>query len=114
MVRNPQDITDAELSVLQALWDEDRRRNKRWEAMTPEQQKAALNSPEEKEWPRHASLIFPLWSPIARSLAVLLGGLTSSQWSRLLQDGELDYSTDPKRNASGVFTIAAVAVSVMP
>jgi hypothetical protein len=83
---------------MQALWDEQRRRNKRWEAMTPEQQKAALNSAEEKEWNRRASLIFPLWSPIARSLAVLLGGLTSSQWSALLQDGELVFSTDPKRN----------------
>jgi hypothetical protein len=81
---------------MQAMWEEEKRRRQKEEKLSPEEQRALANSPEQKAWNRRAGLIFTLWSPIARAVTRVVGQLNDRQWAMLLQEGELVFSTDPK------------------
>jgi beta-lactamase regulating signal transducer with metallopeptidase domain len=82
---------------MQALWEEEKQFQKRLEKLPPEEQKALAAASQGTARARHGGLIFPLWSPIARALTRLLGQMTEQQWSTLLQEGQLTFSTDPRR-----------------
>jgi hypothetical protein len=82
---------------IQAILDAEEQRRKRLEKLPPEQQWALLTSPEEQSQSRRAQVAGALSSPIKRSLARLLGGLTPQQRNALLREGkEIVFSTDPQ------------------
>jgi beta-lactamase regulating signal transducer with metallopeptidase domain len=82
---------------MQTLWDEEKQFQKRLEKLSPQEQQVLASAPQEATRRRRAGLIFPLWSPIARALTRLMGQMTEQQWSTLLQEGRLTFSTDPRR-----------------
>jgi hypothetical protein len=95
---------------MKALWDEEKRRGQKMEPLSPEAQRALASSPDQKAWNRRASLIFPLWSPIARAVTRVVGQINDRQWATLLQEGELVFSTDPK---SGELPLPAEAARTL-
>jgi hypothetical protein len=63
--------------------------------LSAEERRALDASPEEKQRIQRSSIAMQLWSPVSRSAARLLGGLSAEQWEMLRRDGQLIFSTDP-------------------
>jgi hypothetical protein len=81
-----------------AMQDEEKAMQRQFEGMTPAQQLAFLFSGEGTTLFQKAQRLQTsrrLASPIARTLARLLGGLSPAHWAELRAGRELDFSTSP-------------------
>lgn len=81
---------------LQQVRDDWRKRSAELGKLPAEQREVAMRSPEVLEPRWRAGLTQYVSSPLSRTLARLVGGLTDAQWDRLQSGQMLVFSTDPQ------------------